>query len=205
MVIEYSFFLAMTLSTSLFCSFWACGILVPGPGIEPTPPTVEAWRFIGPTREVAIPCNMNVNSQIRGDIKYNTLIKESWSKQMWGHISFLLKNNDNTKFRWSWNESGTLIYCYKQCKFQVLLKIWYAFKIVIKYSRFFSLGHFLWKVTLGWKVTLRMESTVLIRMFVLAFFKIGEILKQHECPAIFKTRYVLACSVMSDSLWPYGL
>ena len=28
----------------------------------------------------------------------------------------------------------------------------------LKYSRFFSLGHFLWKVTLGWKVTLRMES-----------------------------------------------
>ena len=40
---------------------------------------------------------MNVNSQIRGDIKYNILFKESWSKQMWGHISFLLKNNDNPK------------------------------------------------------------------------------------------------------------
>ena len=44
-----------------------------------------------------------------------------------------------------------------------------------------------------------MESTVLIKMFVLAFFKIGEILKQPECPAICKTRYVLACSVVSDS------
>ena len=25
--------------------FWPCGILVPPPGIEPTPPAVEAWSL----------------------------------------------------------------------------------------------------------------------------------------------------------------